>query len=89
MGVSLGLKLAPVEEKLAHARQQLSVLEAKGHDTHVQQRFLAHLSAQAEALRADQATYQRTLQQAAQAVHPFTLADSEAQNSVQIASRLH
>lgn len=89
MGVSLGLKLAQVEEQLTHAQQQLSVLEAKGQDTHVQQRFLAHLSGQADALRVDQATYQRTLQQASQAVHPFTLADSEAQNSAQVESRLH
>jgi len=89
MGVSLGLKLAQVEEKLAHAQQQLSVLEAKGHDTHVQQRFLAHLRGQADVLRADQATYQRTLQQASQTVHPFTLTDSKAQNSAQVESRLH
>ena len=54
MGVSLSLKLAQVEEKLTHARQQLGVVEAKGHDPHVQQRWLAHLSAQAEVLRADQ-----------------------------------
>lgn len=89
MGVSLSLKRAQVEEKLTHARQQLGVLEAKGHDTHVQQRLLAHLSTQAEALRDDQATYQRTLQQASQAVHPFTLADSQAQSSAQVESRLH
>ena len=82
MGVSLGLKLAPVEEKLTHAQQQLSVLESKGHDTHVQRRLLAHLSAQAAALRADQATYQSTLQQASQAVHPFTVADSSAQGRI-------
>jgi DNA-binding transcriptional ArsR family regulator len=88
LGVSLGLKLAQVEEKLMHARQQLRVLEAKGHDPHVQQRWLAHLSAQAEALRDDQATYQRTLQQASQAVHPFTLADSKAQSSARVESQL-
>ncbi len=53
-------------ETLTHARQkkQLGVLEAKGHDTHVQRRWLAHLSAQAEVLSADQATYQSTLHQA-------------------------
>jgi hypothetical protein len=89
MGVSLGLKLAQVEEKLTHARQQLGVLEAKGHDPHVQRRWLAHLSAQAEGLRADRATYHRTLQQASQAVHPFTLAESQAQSSAQVESRLH
>ena len=89
MGVSLGLKLAQVEENLTHAQQLLSVLESKGQDTHVQQRLLAHLSAQADALRADQATYQRTLQQASQAVHPFTLADSEAQSSAQVESQLY
>jgi hypothetical protein len=89
MGVSLGLKLAQVEEKLTHARQQLGVLEAKGHDTHVQRRWLAHLSAQAEVLRADQATYQSTLHQASQAVHPFTLAESAAQSSAQVESQLH
>jgi len=88
MGVSLALKLAQVEEKLTHAQQQLSVLEAKGHDTHVQQRLLTHLSAQAEVLRADQATYQSTLQQASQAVHPFTLAESQAQSSAQVESQL-
>ena len=89
LGVSLSLKLAQVEEKLTHARQQLGVVEAKGHDTHVQQRWLAHLSAQAEGLRADQATYHRTLHQASQAVHPFTLAESQAQSSAQVESRLH
>ena len=89
MGVSLSLKLAQVEEKLTHARQQLGVVEAKGHDPHVQQRWLAHLSAQAEVLRADRATCQSTLQQASQAVHPFTLAESQAQSSAQVESRLH
>jgi len=89
LGVSLGLKLAQVEEKLTQARQQLGVLEAKGHDPHVQRRWLAHLNAQAEVLRADQATYQSTLHQASQAVHPFTLADSKAQSSAQVESRLH
>ena len=74
---------------MTHARQQLGVLEAKGHDTHVQQRWLAHLSAQAEGLRADRATCQSTLQQASQAVHPFTLAESQAQSSAQVESRLH
>jgi len=89
MGVSRGLKLAQVEEKLTHAQQPLSVLEAKGHDTPVQQRLLAHLSGQAAVLRADQATCQRTLQQASQAVHPFTVADSSAQSSAQVKSHLH
>ncbi len=88
MGLSLGLKLAQVEEKLTHAQQQLSGLEAKGHDTHVQQRLLAHLSAQAEVLREEQATSQRTLPQASQAVHPFTLAESKAQSSAQVESQL-
>jgi hypothetical protein len=87
-GVRLSLKLAQVEEKLTHARQQLGVLEAKGHDPHVQQRLLAHLSAQAEVLRADRATCQSTLQQASQAVHPFTLAESQAQSSAQVESQL-
>jgi hypothetical protein len=89
MGLSLGLKLAQVEEKVLHAQQQLRVLASKGQDTHVQQRLLAHLSAQAKALRADQATYQSTLQQASQAVHPFTLADSQAQSSAQVENQLH
>jgi hypothetical protein len=88
IGVSLGLKLAQVEEKVTHAQPPLSVLEAKGYDTHVQQRLLAHLSAQAEVLRDDQATYQRTLQQASPAVHPFTLAESKAQSSAQVESQL-
>lgn len=88
MGLSLGLKLAQVEEELIHAQQQLSGLEAKGHDRHVQRRLLAHLRGQAEVLRDDQATYQRTLQQAAQAVHPFTLADGRAQSSAQVESQL-
>jgi hypothetical protein len=64
-------------------------LEAKGHDTHVQQRFLTHLRGQADALRADHVTCQRTRQQAAQAVHPFTVADSRAQSSAQVKSSLH
>ena len=89
LGVSLGLKRAQVEAKLIHARQQLGVVEAKGHDPHVQRRWLAHLSAQAEGLRAEQATYPRTLHQASQAVHPFTLAESQAQSSAQVESRLH
>jgi hypothetical protein len=89
MGVSLGLKLAQVEEHLTHAQQSLSVLENQGQDPHVQQRLLAHRSAQAEALRADQATYQRTRQQASQAVHPVTLADSQAQSSAHVERRLH
>jgi len=88
MGVSLSLKLAQVEEKLTHARQQLGVLEAKGHDPHVQRRLLAHLSARAEGLRADQAAYHRTLQQASQAVHPFTLAESQAQSYAHVESQL-
>jgi DNA-binding LacI/PurR family transcriptional regulator len=88
MGLSLGLKLAQVEEELIQAQQQLSVLEAKGHDTHVQGRLLAHLRGQAEVLQDDQATYQRTLQQASQAVHPFTLADGRAQSSAQVESQL-
>jgi hypothetical protein len=87
-GVSLSLKLAPVEEKLTHAQQPFSGLEAKGHDPHVQQRLLAHLSAPAEVLRDDQAAYHRTLPQASQAVHPFTLAASQAQNSAQVESQL-
>jgi hypothetical protein len=53
MGVSLGLKLAQVEENLTHIQRSLSVLESVGQDTHVQQRLLVHLSAQADALRAD------------------------------------
>ena len=89
MGVSLSLKLAQVEEKLMHAQQQLRVLEAKGHDPHLQQRLLAHLSAQAEVLRADRAIGQSTLHQASQAVHPFTLAESQAQSSAQVESQLH
>ena len=88
LGVSLGLPLAQVEEKVTHAQPQFSVLEAKGHDTHVQQRLLAHLSAQAEVRRADPATYHRTLQPASQAVHPFTLAESQAQSSAQVESQL-
>ena len=78
MGVSLGLKLAPVEDKLRHTQQQLSVWEAKGHDTHVPQRLLPPLRGQADALRADQGLCQRTRQQAAQAGHPFTVAHSRA-----------
>jgi hypothetical protein len=88
MGASLSLQLAPVEEKVTPAQQQLSVLQAQGHDTQVQQRLLAHLSAPAGVLRADQATYHRTLQQASQAVHPFTRAESQAQNSAQVESQL-
>ena len=81
LGVSLSLKRAQVEEKLTHARQPLGGLEAKGHDPRVQRRWLAHLSAQAEGLRADRAIGQSTLHQASQAVHPFTLAESQAQSS--------
>jgi hypothetical protein len=88
MGLSLGLKLAQVEAKLIHAQQQLSVLAAQGHDTHVQRRLLAHRRGQAAVRRDDQATYQRTLQQTSQAVHPFTLADGRAQRSAQVESQL-
>jgi len=82
-GLSLGLKRAPVEEKLTHAQQQLSGLEAQGHDTHVQQRLLAHLRAPAEGLREEQATYPRTLQPASHAGPPFTLAERKAPSSAQ------
>lgn len=59
MGVSVALKLARVEERLAQARHTLKVLEAKGRDTHVQQRLIVHLSEETAALRADHAAYQR------------------------------
>jgi len=86
--MSLGLKLAQVEEKLTHAQQQLSGLESKGQDTPVQRRLLAHLSTPAEALRADQATYQRPRQQASPAVPPSTVTDRRAQSSAQVESQL-
>jgi Family of unknown function (DUF6399) len=88
-GVSRGLQLAPVEAPWTHAQQPLSVLEATGHDTHVHQRLLAHLSGPAEVLRADPATDHSTLHPASQAVHPFTLADSQAQSSAQVENQLH
>lgn len=88
LGVSLSLTLAQVEETWTHAQQQVSVWQAKGHDRHGQQRRLAHLSAPAEVLRADQATYHRTLQQASHAVPPFTLAESQGQSSAQVESPL-
>jgi hypothetical protein len=89
MGLSLGLKRAPVEEQVLHAQPQLSVVESKGQDTPVHQRLLAPLRAQAQALRADQATSHSTLHQASQAVHPFTLADSQAQSSAQVENQLY
>lgn len=88
MSVSLPLRLARVEENLAHAHQTLSVLEATGKDTHVQQRLIAHLTAEAAKLSADHAAYQAVLRHATQAVHPFTLADSRLQTSAQVETAL-
>jgi hypothetical protein len=89
MAVGLPVKLARVEEKLRHAQQTLGALQAKGQDTHVQQRLVAHLSGEAVSLRTDQATVQTVLHQASQAVHPFAIADSRPQTSVQVEAALH
>jgi hypothetical protein len=63
-------------------------LAAKGQDTHVPQRLIAHLSAEAAQLRTDQAAYQGVLRHASQAVHPFRLADSGRQTSAQVEAAL-
>lgn len=89
MAVGLPLKLARVEERLTHAQQTLSVVEAKGKDTHVQQRLVAHLTEEAASLRADHATYQAVLHQASQALHPFAMADSCPQTSAHVEAALH
>jgi hypothetical protein len=88
MAVGLPLKLARVEEKLTQAHQALQVAEAKRQDTHVQQRLVAHLLAEAASLRADQATAQAVLHQVSQAVHPFAVADSRPQTSAQVETAL-
>ena len=89
MAVGLPLKLARVEEQLTQAHQALQVAEAKRQDTHVQQRLVAHLLAEAASLRADQATAQAVLHQVSQAVHPFAVADSRPQTSAQVETALH
>ena len=88
MAVGLPLKLARVEEKLTQAHHALQVAEAKRQDTHVQQRLVAHLLAEAASLRADQATAQAVLHQVSQAVHPFVVADSRPQTSAQVETAL-
>lgn len=89
MAVGLPLKLARVEQKLTHAQQTLRREEAKGHDTHVQQRLVAHLAAEAASLRTDHAACQAVLHHASQAVHPFAIADSRPQSSAHIEAALH
>ena len=84
MSLGLSLKVARVDEKLAQAHRRLNALEAKGKDTHVQQRLIAHLSEQVATLRADQQTFQTLLRQASQAIHPFVLIDSRRQNAAQV-----
>ena len=88
MSLGLALKLTRVDEKLTQAQQRLRALEAKGKDRHVQQRLVTHLQTQAATLRADQVQAQRLLRQAAQAVHPFVLADSGRQSSAQVETAL-
>ena len=89
VGVSFHFKLARLEEKRAQAYQTLSVLQAKGKDTHVQQRFIAHLNEEVATLRAEQASAPAALRQASQAVHPFTLSDSARQSAAQVEAALH
>ena len=89
MAVGLPLKLARVEEKLTQAHHALQVAEAKRQDTHVQQRLVAHLLAEAASLRADQAAAQAVLHQVSPAVHPFAVADSRPQTSAQVETSLH
>jgi len=88
MAVGLPLKLARVEAKLIPAHHALQVAEAKGQDTHVQQRLVAHLTAEAASLRADQSASQAVLHQMSQAVHPFAVADSRPQTSAQVETAL-
>jgi hypothetical protein len=87
--LELPLKVARVEEKLAQTHQRRQVLEAKGQDSHVEQRLIRHLSTAVVGLRADQAAYQAVLEQASQAVHPFAIADSRPQSSAQVEGALH
>jgi hypothetical protein len=89
MSLGLALKVARVEEKRVQAQQRLSVLEAKGKDTHVQQQLVAHLEAEAATVHADQVSAQRLLRQASLAVHPFALADNRPQSAAQVETRLH
>lgn len=89
VGVSFHLKLARLEEKRVQAEQTLSGLQAKGHETHVQQRFIAHLNEEIATLQADQASAQALLGDASYAVHPFALAHSTRQSAVQVEAALH
>jgi hypothetical protein len=89
VGVSFHLKLARLEEKRAQAQQTLSVLHAKGHDSHVQRRFIVHLNEEIATLQADQASAQALLREASYAVHPFALADRTRQRAVQVNAALH
>ncbi|NJN48315.1 MAG: hypothetical protein HC808_19605 [Candidatus Competibacteraceae bacterium] len=83
VGVSFHLKLARLEEQRAQVQQTLSVLHAKGHETHLQRRFIVHLNEEIATLQADQASAQALLREASYAVHPFALADSTCQRAVQ------
>lgn len=89
VGVSFHLKLARLEEKRVQAQQTLSVRQAKGQDTHVQQRFIAHLNEDIATLRADQASAQAWRREASYAVHPFTLTDSTRQSAAHVEAALH
>jgi len=89
LGVSFHLQLARVEEKRLKAHRTLAGLQAKGKDTHVQQRFIAHLDAHIATLRADQTSAQALLHEASYAVHPFARADSARQQSAQVEATLH
>ena len=89
VGVSFHLHLARLEEKRVQAQQTLSVLQAKGKDTHVQQRFIAYLNEDIMSLRAAQASAQAWLREASYAVHPFTLTDSARQSAAHVEAALH
>lgn len=84
MSIGLHLKLARVEQKRVQAEQKLHTLQANGKETPIEQRLIDHLSAQAAALRADQASAQALLRQASQVLHPFTLADSRRQSVARV-----
>ena len=88
LGVSFHLQLARVEEKRLKAHQTLKGLQAKGKDTHVQQRLIAHLDERIARLRTDQASAQARLREASYAVHPFTLTDSARQQAPQVDAAL-
>jgi hypothetical protein len=89
VGVSFHLNLARLEDKRTQAQRTLSGLQAKGKNTHIQERFIGHLNEQIATLSADQTRAQQVLREASCAVHPFALSDSSRQPAARVEAKLH